>query len=113
LGVAIVGSVFASLYGPPLLSKLSELGVDEATAQAASESMGAALVVAGQAPADLGAQIIVAAQDAFIVGFSRGSLVAAGATILGAVVAAVFPPARARALASDNSVTVAAGPTKG
>lgn len=96
LGVAILGSVFASLYGPQLLEKLTALGLPATSSDAATQSMSAALAVAQHAPADVAGQIITAAQDAFMVGFTRGSLVAAVATAVGAVVALLFLPARAR-----------------
>ncbi len=92
LGVAIVGSVFASLYGPQLVDGLA--GFPEQVIAIAEESMGAAVVVAEQAPN--GAQILAAAQDAFMSGFAAGSLVAAAATALGAVLALLWLPARAR-----------------
>ena len=101
LGVAIVGSVFASLYGPQLLEELQALGLPSSATDAATGSMSAALTVASQAPAELTAGIVDAAKDAFMIGFTRGSLVAAGATALGAIVALCFLPARAR----DDLVT--------
>jgi hypothetical protein len=60
----------------------------------AEESMGAAVVVAEQAPD--GARILAAARDAFMSGFAAGSLVAATATAVGAVLALLWLPARAR-----------------
>lgn len=95
LGVAIVGSVFASLFGPQLLEKLTGLGLPESTADAASESMSAALAVAESAPAGIAAEITAAAQDAFMLGFTRGSLVAAAAAAVGAILALAFLPAQA------------------
>ena len=92
LGVAIVGSVFASLYGPQLVDGLA--GFPEQVIAIAEESMGAAVVVAEQAPN--GAQILAAAQDAFMAGFTAGSLVAAAATAVGAALALLWLPARAR-----------------
>ena len=92
LGVAIVGSVFASLYGPKLVDGLA--GFPEQVVAIAEESMGAAVVVAEQAPD--GARILAAARDAFMSGFAAGSLVAATATAVGAVLALLWLPARAR-----------------
>ena len=90
--MAIVGSVFASLYGPQLVDGLA--GFPEQVIAIAEESMGAAVVVAEQAPN--GAQILDAAQDAFMAGFAAGSLVAAAATAVGAALALLWLPARAR-----------------
>jgi EmrB/QacA subfamily drug resistance transporter len=94
LGVAIVGSVFASAYGPRVVDALS--GLPEGVVTAVEESMGAAVVLAGQVPG--GEVILVAAQEAFMDGFSAGSLVAAAMTAVGAVLAMVWLPARAKPL---------------
>ena len=101
LGVAIVGSVFASLFGPQLVDTLTDLGLDSATTELASESMGTALVVASAAPTELASAIVSAAQDAFMLGFARGSVVAAFATFAGAVLALAFLPARARGTVTE------------
>ena len=92
LGVAVVGSVFASLYGPQIVDGLT--GQPPQVVAAAEESMGAAVVLAGQLPD--GAEILAVASDAFMSGFGAGSLVAAGATALGAALALLWLPARAR-----------------
>jgi hypothetical protein len=94
--VAIVGSVFASAYGPRVVDALS--GLPEEVVTAVEESMGAAVVLAGQVPG--GEVILVAAQEAFMDGFSAGSLVAAAMTAVGAVLAMAWLPARAKPLAT-------------
>jgi EmrB/QacA subfamily drug resistance transporter len=96
LGVAVVGSVFASIFAPQLREALAALAVPGEIASLASESMGAAVVVAGRAPAEVSGRILEAAQTAFVQGFGQGSLVAAGAVVVGAVVALAFLPARHR-----------------
>jgi EmrB/QacA subfamily drug resistance transporter len=91
LGVAIVGSVMSSTYG----SKIGDFfagtpGAGSAAEQTAKESLGGALAVAGQLPAlgDI-------ARSAFVDGMHVGFLVAAGVALFGAIVAAVWLPARA------------------
>jgi hypothetical protein len=96
LGVAIVGSVFASLYGPQIVDGLR--GFPEQVVALAEESMGAAVVLSEQLPQ--GAVLLEAAQSAFMSGFQAGSLVAAGATAVGAVLALLWLPARHRATPS-------------
>ncbi len=98
LGVAIVGSVFASLYGPQLVDGLA--GFPAEVVAIAEESMGAAVVLAEQTPN--GAQLLATAQDAFMTGFGAGSLVAAAATAVGAALALLWLPARARQQASTE-----------
>jgi predicted MFS family arabinose efflux permease len=91
LGVAVVGSVFASVYGPQVVQALD--GQPAAVVAVAEESIGAAVVLAGSLPD--GEVVLAAAREAFVSGFSTGSLVAAGAVAVGAVLAARWLPARA------------------
>ena len=94
LGVAVVGSVFASFYGVALADALAGSPLPPDALAAAEESMASALVVAGQLPTALGAQVLTAAQNAFISGLSAGSLIAAGVAGAGAIGAALWLPAR-------------------
>ncbi len=90
LGVALVGSVFASLYGPQVVDGL--VGWPTDVIDRAQESMGAAVVLSEQLPG--GEQILLVAREAFMSGFTTGSLVAAAATGLGAVLALAWLPSR-------------------
>jgi EmrB/QacA subfamily drug resistance transporter len=99
LGVALVGSVFASLYSPAVRDTVT--GLPQELRELISESIGAAVVIAPQLPN--GDAVLAAARDAFMTGFASGSLVAAAATGAGAVAALVWLPARARAEANDTS----------
>lgn len=92
LGVALVGSVFASLYGPQVVEGLAGWPTD--VVERAQESMGAAVVMSEQLPG--GTEILRVAQDAFMSGFASGSLVAAAASGMGAILALVWLPARHR-----------------
>lgn len=94
LGVAVVGSVFSSLYGPRLLERLSGLPIPAEALEAASESVQAAAVIAERAPAEGRELILAATRDAFLEGLHSGVRVAAVATAVGAVAALVFLPAR-------------------
>lgn len=94
LGVAIVGSVFASAYGAAIADALEPLGLPESVLTAAGDSMAAGLAVASSLPGDVAGAVVASAQDAFIDGLSMGSLVAAGVAAAGAVVAALYLPAR-------------------
>jgi EmrB/QacA subfamily drug resistance transporter len=97
LGVAIVGSVLNSAYGSHVLSALTALGGSAAAGHAAGQSVIAGMSVASAFPAPLRAAAAAAVQSAFVSGVHRGSLVAAAATLAGALVALVFVPARAAA----------------
>jgi MFS transporter, DHA2 family, multidrug resistance protein len=94
LGVAVVGSVFSSLYGPRLVEKLAGLPIPADALAAARSSVQAAVVVADRAPAAGRPIILAATSDAFLTGLAGGVRVAGVATLVGAVAAAVFLPAR-------------------
>lgn len=87
MGVAVVGSVMSSAYGPQVVSGLSGLGVSREAADAASGSVVAGLQVAGATP---GAAEVVRA--AFMSGLQQGSWAAAAVTAVAAVGAAVLLP---------------------
>jgi EmrB/QacA subfamily drug resistance transporter len=94
-GVAVMGSVFSSVYGPRIVDLLRGTPLPAPAVAAARESVAAALGVAAQAPAAAQHAIIGAAQSAFLDGMHAGSWVAAGAALVGAVVAIACLPARA------------------
>src|SRR5262249_38070005 len=79
LGVAVVGSVFSSVYGPKLVEGLQGLPIPGPALAAAKESMAAAVAVAHQAPAQAQPVISHAAQSAFMDGLAFGSPVPAAA----------------------------------
>ena len=109
LGVAVVGSVFSSTYGPQLVENLRGLPIPGFALDTARESMAGAMIVAEQAPAGAQPVIVDSARSAFMDGLAFGSLVAAGAAALGAVAVLVFLPARARsdaAAATPGELTI-------
>jgi EmrB/QacA subfamily drug resistance transporter len=93
-GVAVVGAVFSSFYGPQLALLLHGEGLPAPALAAARQSPAAAYQVAGRAPASAHAAIIDAANRAFIAGLSHGSLVCAAVVALGAVIAFLVLPRR-------------------
>ncbi len=94
LGVAVVGSVFASVYGDRITTALGGL-LPEPMMATARSSIGGAYAVADAAPAEAGQAIRAAASDAFLHGFSRGAVLTAAVSFVGAVVAMAFLPATA------------------
>jgi len=98
LGVAIVGSLFASIYSGRLGDLLAGSPVPENAIAIAEESAGAGYAVAQQAAVTSGPQagefVHAAVNDAFIRGFHAGSWVAAGVVACGALLAIRFLPAR-------------------
>jgi EmrB/QacA subfamily drug resistance transporter len=92
-GVAVVGAVFSSMYGPHLVRLLH--GVLPSSALAiAKRSPAAALQVAGHTPASAHTPIIHAVNQAFVDGLSRGSLLCAATVALGAMFAFLVLPSR-------------------
>jgi EmrB/QacA subfamily drug resistance transporter len=97
LGVAVIGSVYASLY-TSRLTQLLPAELPQRLTHAAHESVGGALVVAGNLtragdPA-LGGIVHDAARSAFFHGFGAANLLAAGVAAAGAVMALALLPAR-------------------
>jgi hypothetical protein len=96
LGVAVIGSVYASLFANRLTAALPA-GLPTAVTRTAHASLGAALTVAGglghAGHAALAAGIHNAATSAFFQGFSTANFVAAGVATAGAVMALALLPA--------------------
>jgi hypothetical protein len=91
LGVAIIGSVYASLYASGIEEAAGS--VPAPAVDAASDSIGAALVISNQLGA-AGQELREISQAAFFDGFQIGCLVAAGVLFAGAAFAARFLPSR-------------------
>jgi EmrB/QacA subfamily drug resistance transporter len=90
LGVAVIGSVLASVYGSQVGDFLRGKPVPSGLAADMKQSLGIALASGKQIVglADL-------AKDAFVDGLHAGVLVAAGIALVGAIIAFVWLPARA------------------
>ncbi|HET9968274.1 MAG TPA: hypothetical protein VFQ68_08545, partial [Streptosporangiaceae bacterium] len=93
LGVAVIGSVYASLYGSRLTARLPH-GLPAQVTAIAHQSLGAAYTVSGRIPGAVGQAVHDAATNAFLHGLSVGCLVAGGVAAAGAVLAALFLPAQ-------------------
>jgi hypothetical protein len=97
LGVAVIGSVYASVYGSRLESALLGQLPPQATA-VANRSVGGAFQTAAQLDAGhhttLANMLQQAASSAFFDGFSVACLVAAGVALVGALMAAILIPAQ-------------------
>jgi EmrB/QacA subfamily drug resistance transporter len=90
LGVAVIGSVVASIYGSRVGEFLQGKPVPSGLAQQYKQSLGLALQASKQVPG-----LARTAIDAFIDGMHAGVLVAAGVAFVGAIIALVWLPARA------------------
>jgi len=97
LGVAVIGSVYASVYGSRLTATLPA-GVPGHVATLAHQSIGAAYAAAGNVAAGghpaLGQALHLASTNAFLHALTVSVLVAGGVAAAGAVLAALFLPAQ-------------------
>jgi EmrB/QacA subfamily drug resistance transporter len=101
MGVAIIGSVLSGTYGAAIANFFAGKPVPQEAVDAAQSQLGAVPdvahgLVANGAPQSVADNLIATANQAFVSAMHWGVLVAACATAIGIVVAAVFLPAHAR-----------------
>jgi EmrB/QacA subfamily drug resistance transporter len=104
IGVAVIGSIYASLYAARVVDALPT-GLPSAVTGGAERSVGAALATADQLEmgghAGLATGLRDAASAAFYRGFQTAVLVAAAVAIVGAAVAAALIPAQPPSVAAE------------
>ena len=104
LGVAVIGSVYASLFRSRLTAGFPA-GLPGPISAVAHQSVGAAYAVSARVAAAghpaLGQAIHHAATNAFLRGLSVGCLVAGGVAAAGAILAALYLPAQPAAAAAE------------
>ena len=104
LGVAIIGSIFATTYGPKIVDLLSPFPLPEAAVSAAEESVGAAFAVSEQVgDLMLSGAIREAAGLSFLDGFQAACTTVGIVAILGSLLAWRFLPARKPVVSSEVS----------
>jgi EmrB/QacA subfamily drug resistance transporter len=107
VGVAVLGSVLSSHYGPALASRLSGK-VPASLVTAARDSVGRAVGVvndpAHPVAANIRAEVVNAAHQSFIGGLHLASLIAAGIVLIAVVGVLVWLPARAVDERADDVV---------
>ncbi len=96
LGVAVLGSVFASAYSPRIVRAFAPFPIPAPASQAARQSMAAALAVVHRAPAAVQPTLRAGAFAGFGSGLEAACLVAAGVAVAGAIGAFAFLPGRRR-----------------
>ena len=92
VGVAVLGSVLASVYRPRMDGIVAHL--PKPVAHIAHDQVGGAVAVAQHLGGPAGAHLADVAHSAFASGMDAAALVAAAAVVLGAVIAAKFLPDR-------------------
>lgn len=102
LGVAIIGSVYTSLYAGQLLHTATRR-LPHAIMAIARQSVGAGYAVAAHTPPAHHAAILGAVRDAFMTGLHSGCIVAAGVCFAGALGASALPGLPLRATPSAET----------
>jgi hypothetical protein len=95
LGVAVLGSVMSSTYGPRVTDAISGFPVPAEQANAISDQIGAAIGAAERIGGEPGRLLASVASKGFADGMSTAFVIGAAALVLGAVIVAIFLPARA------------------
>jgi hypothetical protein len=103
LGVAILGSVFSAAFAERMAPVAATLPADAAAL--ARDSIGGAIAVAQQVGGSAGEAITAAARSAFVEGMGLAALIGAAVAVGGAVVAALWLPARADGDAVETAAT--------
>jgi Na+/melibiose symporter-like transporter len=96
LGVAVLGSVMSSTYGPRVTEAISGLPLSSEQATAIHDQIGAAMRAAAEIGGPAGRALADVASSGFADGMSTAFVIGASALVLGAVIVALFLPARAR-----------------
>ncbi len=95
IGVALIGSLIASVYRGDVRSGLSAAGAPDAVVARASSTVQAGVAVGQQVAAGSRDQFLTVVHDAFLSGYHLGTLVAACITLLAATGVFLWLPARA------------------
>jgi EmrB/QacA subfamily drug resistance transporter len=90
LGVAILGSIMASVYGSSVVSALR--GLPASAVSAAKGSVGAAIAIGRGIPGPAGETLVTAAKTSFIHAMDRGLVVGAAVALIGALVSLLWLP---------------------
>ncbi|MGW4501919.1 MFS transporter [Micromonospora sp. NPDC004336] len=88
LGIAVLGSIAAGIYRSEMTAEVPA-GLDEGLAHTATDTVGGALAVAGQAPAEVAGLLLDRAFAAFTDGFTVTAVVGAAILLGGALASAV------------------------
>jgi Na+/melibiose symporter-like transporter len=96
LGVAVLGSVFATIYRPGMADDLAGAGLTGEQLTRAQDSIGGALQVASELPDRAAAANVVAtAKQQFVDGMHLAIIVAIAVVLLASIIVFLFLPARA------------------
>ena len=95
IGVAVIGSVLGTIYTSSFEKAITAVaGLPAMVIEAASDSVGAAVVVAQQLPAAAGDTLTQIARTSFMDGWQVMALISCIINIIGAILVIKFMPAR-------------------
>jgi EmrB/QacA subfamily drug resistance transporter len=109
LGVAVLGSIFTSIYAHHLAGT-SVAALPHQVAAAARQSVGAAFAAAGHAAPSVSHQLVTDINASFMSGLQIACLAAAAVTGLGAVAALLLPGRRTATAPQSTPVVVTPAP---
>jgi hypothetical protein len=118
LGVAVLGSVFATIYRPGMADELAGAGLTGDQLSRAQDSIGGALQVAAELPdRAAAANVIATAKQQFVDGMHLAIVVAIAVVLLASLIVFMFLPARAhdhapRPASPDDDVAIAPLPPR-
>jgi EmrB/QacA subfamily drug resistance transporter len=110
LGVAVIGSLFASFYRPGVTSGLNGTGAPTGVVHAARDSLGSALNAAATLPGPFAQQVTAISRNQFVDALAPALLIAAGVLLLAAAIVFAFLPARAADAFAHELETAAEAP---
>lgn len=105
-GAAVIGSVMYTLYSDRIAGAV--VGLPAQAAEAAKDSVGAAIYMAESLPSEVGAPLVEASRGAFTEAFGLSMLIGAGFALLGALVVARFMPPTHLVPETEQEVKVSA-----
>jgi hypothetical protein len=89
-GAAVIGSVMYTIYSDRIAGAVA--GLPAQAAEAAKDSVGAAIYIAESLPSEVRAPLVEASRSAFTEAFGLSMLIGVGFALLGALVVARFMP---------------------
>jgi len=92
LGIAIIGSALNAVYSSSVADAV--VGLPEKAAEAAQDSVGAAVAISAQMPGGSGDALALASRIAFVDALGVAVLIAAGVAVMGALIAWRYMPPR-------------------
>lgn len=99
IGVAIIGSTLSTVYSSSFEKASAAInGLPTEIMEAASDSVGVAVTVAQQLPANLGDALIQIANESFMDGWQVMAFITCGISVIGAIIILKFMPPRHESL---------------